>query len=202
MPRFGTITDHSQLNNLAYADAGHTGFSNIVNHNDLGNLAYADAGHTGFAKILTPLLLTAVEGGKDGASPWWNEGGYFHRVCLPYPINITTMGIWVDTEGSAGSLLDLGIYDSDGLLLSSGTVASSAWGLLTTVCVLALPAGSYWLAVAGNTVATQPRVEYILSRLQAGVGASMSGYADGVFPLPATLPTIFADAQIAIFGAW
>ena len=194
MPRFGTITDHSQLNNLAYAASGHTGFSNVVNHNDLGNLAYADAGHIGFPGPLPPLFLGPFDVISDlDSAPMYAEFGFFYRLHIPASMDITKAVIWTDLGGGAGSLTSVGVYGSDKNLLGSVLISTDLDGACVGDLLLTIPAGDAWLAIACHDTIESPYYMHGFDFTRRALGANFGGYATSCYPLPATIPVLAAN---------
>ena len=190
MPRFGTITDHSQLNNLAYAASGHTGFSNVVNHEDLGNLEYVASGHSGFAQSLVLSHLTPAQGEYRYGDQGLGIMAHFYRCFLPYPLDVTEIGTFISYNGAAGSVVELGIYSSAKLLLGSveldGTVEGSRLGSLG----LSLPAGDIWMAIVNNDGGDVPEFRCAVDYARTVLGVDYMGEAAGCYPLPATIPAL------------
>ena len=108
----------------------------------------------------------------------------FMPVFVPRIITVETIKIRVATQ--AGNI-DLGIYDADGKrVVSTGSIAVPAAGFaFVRIARTALFPGLHYFALASdNTTAAFYKTKAIT------LGSKKAFYADMVFPLPATLPSI------------
>lgn len=78
---------------------------------------------------------------------------------LPQCANITRLGTWCQTAGTAAARARIGLYTSDGnlypatLIVDGGEVNCSATGLKEVVVNVTLEPGVYWVAVDWNEAA-------------------------------------------------
>lgn len=202
-PTTGTYSAGDRFFNLAPSLGGFEGWICTIGGTDaaakfepFGQVGPIVATVTGVMKqrIKTGTWITTTGGSTSSGQPA-NGRFYASPIALTSGVTATSLAINVNTAGSAGSVMRLGIYADDGtttpstLILDAGTVDTSTSGSKSITINQTLPAGVYWLvSVSQGSATTQPTLSTIGGNTP-GLALSNNGMSNGAAALSADSST-------------